>query len=327
VPAGRCAGGPLTASLAAGAPTADPVPDEHDLVVVDTDDQLLATATAFLGEGAAGGDLVSATLPGWLVDELAPTRPDVRFQAVEGAVWPREPDLIVSIRKAAAESAPRRLRLLALVTAPEARSWDERRRCEAITNLAYRGSAVSILCVYDRRTTPAPALAAALATHPHLRTAAARQPNPGYQDPRVFLDRLPAPDEPLQRTPPVFAADAATSLPRLRHQLKAALHGRAGDRDVEEDFHLAISEIAANAFRHGTPPVSARLWASPDRLICTISDAGTGYRDATAGYQPAHGDDLSRGGMGLWLARKLCDHVDLVSGPEGLTVRLVTALR
>jgi hypothetical protein len=31
--------------------------------------------------------------------------------------------------------------------------------------------------------------------------------------------------------------------------------------------------------------------------------------------------------MGLWLARKLCDHVDLVRGPEGLTVRLVTALR
>jgi len=316
----------MTLGQFTGELTADTAEHQHDLVVVDTDDQLLTVASAVLAEGRAGGDLVHASLPGWLVDELGPANPGVRLEPVEDVTWQREPDLIMSIRKAAAESAPRRLRLLGMVTAPEARSWDERRRCEAITNLAYRGSAVSILCVYDRRTAPAPAIAAALATHPHLRTGDGRQVNPDYRDPRVFLDGLAAPDEPLQRTPPVLAVDVAPSLPQLRHQIRAALRGRAGNEDVEEDFHLAISEIAANAFRHGTPPVSARLWAAPDRLICTITDAGTGYRDATAGYQPAHGEDLSRGGMGLWLARKLCDHVDLVSGPEGLTVRLVTAL-
>jgi anti-sigma regulatory factor (Ser/Thr protein kinase) len=300
---------------------------EHDLLVVDSDDQLRAAATAFLDEGRAGDDHMRALLPGWLVDELAPTRPGVALIAAEQSVWRREPDLIASIRKTTADCAPRRVRLLGLVTAPAGRSWDERRRCEAITNLAYAGSAVSILCLYDRRTSPAAALDAAAATHPHLRTADGRRVNPGYQDPRAYLDALEVPDEPIQRTPPVFAVDRAPSLPQLRHQLTAALRGRAGDRDVEEDFHLAVSEIAANAFRHGTPPVSARLWASPDRLVCTITDAGTSYRDATAGYQPAHGDDLSRGGMGLWLARKLCDHVDLVRGAEGFTVRLVTALR
>jgi hypothetical protein len=31
--------------------------------------------------------------------------------------------------------------------------------------------------------------------------------------------------------------------------------------------------------------------------------------------------------MGLWLARKLCDHVDLISDERGTTVRLATALR
>ena len=304
----------------------DPL-DQHELHVVDTDDQLLQAATTFLGEGVAGGDLVHAGLPRWLVHELGPTLPEVTFQAVEDGVRLREPDLIAAIRRSAAECAPRRLRLLGLVTAPEARSWDERRRCEAISNLAYRGSAVSILCLYDRRTTPAPALAAAHATHPHLRTGSVRTPNPAYRDPLAFLDGLEVPDEPLQRQAPVFALDAAPSLPALRHALTAALRGRAGDRDVEEDFHLAASEIAANAFRHGTPPVSARLWASADRLVCTITDSGTSYRDAAAGYQPAHGDDLSRGGMGLWLARKLCDHVDLVRDDAGFTVRLVTALR
>jgi anti-sigma regulatory factor (Ser/Thr protein kinase) len=300
--------------------------DQHDLLVVDTDDQLLAAATGYLGEGLVAGDVMRARLPGWVVDELAPTLPDVGFRVAEGAVWRREPDQIVSIRRSLADCAPRRLRLMVLVSAPEARSWDERRRCEAITNLAYRGSALSVLCVYDRRTTPVPALAAAEATHPHLRTGGVRRANPSYQDPRTFLDGLAIPDEPIQRTAPVFRLDAAPSLPDLRHQLTAALRGRARDRDVEEDFHLACSEIAANAFRHGTPPVSARLWASAERLVCTITDAGTSYRDATAGYQPAHGDDLSRGGMGLWLARKLCDHVDLIRDPQGFTVRLVTAL-
>ena len=300
---------------------------EHDLLVVDSDDQLRAAATSFLGQGAATGDVMRAALPGWLVDQLTPGMPDVTFRVTETAVYPREPDLIAFIRRTAAESAPRRLRLLALVTAPGGRWWDERGRCEAITNLAYAGSAVSILCVYDRRTAPVAALATAESTHPHLQTAQGRQPNPRYQDPALFMAAMPVPDEPLQLTPPVFAVDAAPSLPELRHAFTAALRGRAGDRDVEEDFHLAISEIAANAFRHGTPPVSARLWASVDRLVCTITDAGTGYRDATAGYRPAHGDDLSRGGMGLWLARKLCDHVDLVRGPQGLTVRLVVALR
>jgi anti-sigma regulatory factor (Ser/Thr protein kinase) len=192
--------------------------------------------------------------------------------------------------------------------------------------MAYGGHAVSLLCLYDRRTAPAAALTAAAATHPSLRTGHGSEVNPGYQDPRAYLDGLDVPEEPVQRTTPVLAIEAAPSLPQLRHQLGAALRGLAGDRDTEEDFHLAVSEIAANAFRHGTPPVSARLWATPDRLVCTISDAGTSYRDATAGYQPAHGDDLSRGGMGLWLARKLCDHVDLIGGPEGLTVRLVTSL-
>ena len=301
--------------------------NEHDLLVVDSDEQLLAAATAYLGDGAAAGDLVRAVLPGWLVEQLAPTLPDVTFQATETAAHPREPDLIAFVRRTAAECAPRRLRLMALVTAPGGRWWDERGRCEAITNIAYAGSAVSILCVYDRRTAPATALATAAATHPHLHTPQLRRPNPRYQDPAQFMAAMPVPEEPLQATPPVLAVDAAPSLPELRHAVSAALRGRAGDRDVEEDFHLAVSEIAANAFRHGTPPVSARLWASADRLVCTITDAGTGYRDATAGYRPAHGDDLSRGGMGLWLARKLCDHVDLVQGPQGLTVRLVVALR
>jgi anti-sigma regulatory factor (Ser/Thr protein kinase) len=138
---------------------------------------------------------------------------------------------------------------------------------------------------------------------------------------------LPVPREPMEQRRPAFAVDGEQSLPHLRHQLGAALAHHVPDVEQREDLHLAVSEIAANAFRHGCPPVSARLWASTDRVVCTLADRGSGLVDPLAGFQPAHGDDLSRGGMGLWLARKLWDHVDLVSAPTGLTVRLSTSLR
>jgi anti-sigma regulatory factor (Ser/Thr protein kinase) len=67
-----------------------------------------------------------------------------------------------------------------------------------------------------------------------------------------------------------------------------------------------------------------------DRVVCTIGDGGPGWDNPFAGYGPAHGEDLSRGGMGLWLARQLCDHVDISGDPAGdggVRVRLTSLLR
>ena len=97
-------------------------------------------------------------------------------------------------------------------------------------------------------------------------------------------------------------------------------------RDAVEDFLLAVDEMTSNAVRHGLPPVSLRLWIGGDRIVCVIGDGGPGWDDPFAGYGPAHGDDLSRGGMGLWLARQLCDHVDIEHGDGGVRVRLTTRL-
>jgi len=73
--------------------------------------------------------------------------------------------------------------------------------------------------------------------------------------------------------------------------------------------------------------VSARVWGDGDHVVCVISDRGTGYSDPFSGFLPAHGLDLSHGGMGLWLARKLWDHVDVLPGPAGLSVRLSSRVR
>jgi anti-sigma regulatory factor (Ser/Thr protein kinase) len=107
----------------------------------------------------------------------------------------------------------------------------------------------------------------------------------------------------------------------------AVLREDCAPEETVEDFLLAVDEMTSNALRHGRPPVRLRLWTSPETLVCTVADAGPGPTDPFAGFGPAHGPDLGNGGMGLWLARQLCDHVDVCRGPDGAEVRLTTALR
>jgi anti-sigma regulatory factor (Ser/Thr protein kinase) len=186
---------------------------------------------------------------------------------------------------------------------------------------------VSAICLYDRRRLPAAVVESAAATHPQLVRGPTWSVSTGFQDPGVYVPSLPLPRTPVEDGDPVFSVENAPTLAGLRHQLGAVLATLVADRDQHEDLHLAASEIAANAFRHGVRPVSARVWADGDRVICVISDRGTSYRDPLSGFTPAHGLDLSLGGMGLWLARKLWDHVDVLPTDEGLSVRLSTRLR
>jgi anti-sigma regulatory factor (Ser/Thr protein kinase) len=183
------------------------------------------------------------------------------------------------------------------------------------------------MCVYDRRRVPATVVDSVAATHPYLVEGTQWRANSAFQDPGVYVPALPLPRAPVEDGEPVFAVDDVATLAGLRHQLGAVIASLVPDRDQQEDLHLAASEIAANAFRHGVRPVSARVWSDGDRVICVISDSGTSYSDPFGGFVPAHGLDLSRGGMGLWLARKLWDHVDVLPGAQGLSVRLSTRLR
>jgi hypothetical protein len=73
--------------------------------------------------------------------------------------------------------------------------------------------------------------------------------------------------------------------------------------------------------QHGMPPVRVRAWVTARRLLCTVTDFGARIDDPFAGYLPAHRDP-ARGGPGLWLARRLCDQVDLRWTSKGFTVRL-----
>jgi anti-sigma regulatory factor (Ser/Thr protein kinase) len=303
--------------------------------VVGNEAELLSAALPFLDAGLRAGDLVVLTCPPETV-ELICRELGERSRAVESdprisMLGSRAPDALTTASRyleRATATGSGRLRVVATVDfGSEPADWREGQRYESVVNRLMADSPLSSLCLYDQRMLPAQVVASAAATHPQLVVGADWRASSGFQDPGSYVPSLPVPREPLEDGEPVFFVENAPTLAGLRHQIGAVIASHVRDRDQQEDLHLGASEIAANAFRHGVRPVSARIWAEGDRLVCVIADRGTSYTDPFAGFAPAHGPDLSNGGMGLWLARKLWDHVDVLPTAEGLTVRLSTRLR
>ncbi len=90
-------------------------------------------------------------------------------------------------------------------------------------------------------------------------------------------------------------------------------------QDVEQ-FVRAVDEVASNAIEYGGRSGVVRVWTSPQMMLCEVSDTGTGLRDPLDGRLPC-GRSTARG-RALWLARQLCDLVEVRSDPAGMTVRL-----
>ena len=169
--------------------------------------------------------------------------------------------------------------------------WREGQRFESVYNRLLGDAPVSAICLYDRRRLPA-VRRRQCRGDPSAAGPAARRwsASPGFQDPGVYVPvAARCPGHSVEDGAPVFTVDDAPTLPGLRHQLGAVLATLVPDRDQREDLHLAASEIAANAFRHGVRPVSARVWADGDRIVCVISDRGTAYRDPFSGFAPRTG--------------------------------------
>ena len=310
----------------------------HDALLVDSADDLVGTVTPFLRNGLAAGDAavlaVQPTTGAALRDALGDD-PRIVVLDEQDVYGPRTPAAITSLRRLARAHGPgggRRVRVVGEIDfGPTARDWLEWERYEAVINEALRGWDLWGVCVYDTAVAPDAVLESARRTHGQLVTPASRTANPDYTDPATYLRSLPIPDEPLERTPPRLSAADVSDFIGLRHAVAAELAGLRAPSDLIEDFLLAVDEMTSNAVRHGLPPVSLRLWTARDRVVCTITDGGPGWDDPFAGYGPAHGEDLSRGGMGLWLARQLCDHVDITGGEHHpgsgtISVRLTTHL-
>jgi serine/threonine-protein kinase RsbW len=116
---------------------------------------------------------------------------------------------------------------------------------------------------------------------------------------------------------------ALQDLPTVRRLVGSFALDAGLDVPRTEDFVLAVNEITTNAVIHGRPPATVRGWETDGGVVVEVADTGEGIRDALAGHHlpPAE----SRGGRGLWVARRLCDAVEVSNDDPGCTVTLRAA--
>jgi anti-sigma regulatory factor (Ser/Thr protein kinase) len=117
----------------------------------------------------------------------------------------------------------------------------------------------------------------------------------------------------------------AADLPKVRRltvtwAIKAGMSAEAAD-----DFVIAVNEIATNAVRHGSPKASLRLQVTGGAGVAEIRDSGRW--EAAMPPAPLPRRPAEQGGMGLEVARLVCDGLQIKATSAGTAVLLRMALR
>jgi anti-sigma regulatory factor (Ser/Thr protein kinase) len=306
----------------------------HTALLYDSTDELLTAAVPFLVEGLAAGEVAVLSCgrehSALLAEALGA---DARVVVMDReAIYTRPTAAVAAYRRMmlrqVADGASR-VRLVGEVRVGDGpedlATWA---RFEAVCNVALAPLPLSSVCAYDTRTLPDPLRESVVQTHPGFLTTGGRTPNHRYVDPVTVLRRSsslrPAPGEAVDPALRLSGLTDRACLPDVRARLRAALAGPWWQEEIRRDFVAALAEVASNAFRHGRPPVDLRLWTTPSRLLCTVTDRGAGFDDPLAGYLPP--GDRRAAGAGLWLARQSCDRLEAYPDRGGFTVRLTTRL-
>jgi anti-sigma regulatory factor (Ser/Thr protein kinase) len=196
-------------------------------------------------------------------------------------------------------------------------------RHESMINLAFEGMPVSFLCPYDARALPSEIVEYAQSTHPALAAPEGITQSARYQDPVEFCGRLDAASSGPAGDPLAEVNFALADLPTLRRLVTATAIDAGLEGDRAGELAVAVNEVATNAIVHGAPPATLGIWVREGEFVCEVSDAGAGVEDPLAGQltPPADG----RGGRGLWLARRLCDAVEIRNGIRSVVSLHATA--
>ena len=196
--------------------------------------------------------------------------------------------------------------------------WD---RYESAVNTVWQDFPVWGRCLYDTTTAPPAVLDVAERTHPRIVSPSGqRRASDRYQDALVF-EGLPYAPDPLEDSAPTIEL-INRSAAEARHALTQIGRGRSPAATLD-DLLIGVSEAVTNAQRHGRPPATVRIWATPGRIVVTVHDTGRGPADRLAGLVPAPSNISDRrGGLGLWAMHQLDIDVALRHTGDGFTVRL-----
>jgi transcriptional regulator with XRE-family HTH domain len=168
---------------------------EHRVLTYVSDDEFVAGAIPFLGDGIekAHSLLTVATHAKTEILRDALEDPSERVEFADWADWYRSPQEALSrygafLRKHLDAGAVW-IRIFAEAawsggTEAEIATWT---RYESMVNLAFAASPVSIICTYDERSFPVDVLADARMTHPVLAHGRSETTSPTYRPPEEFL--------------------------------------------------------------------------------------------------------------------------------------------
>lgn len=300
----------------------------HDALLYDSAecflDALVPFVTEGLAAGAAGLVVSSAANNALLADALGSVAAEVDFIAAEQ--WYRHPArTIAGYRDAVDERLARgadHVRVVGEVqfgvTAATQREWTA---YETLLNQAFAHASAWIVCPYDTRALPAEVVRNAERTHPAVVAAQGRGPSAVFVEPTRLLDELAPPVSP-RRGSVVADSPVGGDLQGMRQLLREAVRASGLPPERSESLVIAANEILTNGLRHGGGRVHLQVRVDEHVVECEVSDEGRGLDDPFAGYLPPPAEEHPEGGMGLWLARQLCDGLDVIRRARGTTVRL-----
>lgn len=194
--------------------------------------------------------------------------------------------------------------------------WD---RYEAAANIVWDRFPVWSRCLYDASTVAPRVLDIAERTHSRIVLPSGRyESSSRFQDPAEFEPLPPDPD-PLERSAPAIEI-ADPSAAQVRHAVESIGRGHLPDT-VMRDLVIGASEAVSNAWLHGRPPVTVRIWAACGRILVRVHDTGPGPSHPLAGLFPASARPALHG-AGLWLMHALGLDAALIRSADGFTVRL-----
>jgi DNA-binding GntR family transcriptional regulator len=189
-------------------------------------------------------------------------------------------------------------------------------RYESILNVAFASQPVTFMCPYDVRALPERIVADARRTHPELADGTTVSSSRDFVDAATLLRELDA--EPLEPPrAPVSECAIDRDLRAVRGFILDQVK-RAGVRGKAiQDAFLAVQDVAADVVGRG----SLRAWVDEGELVFEVRDDGTAIGDPMVGQLTSDPSQRSEP-RGLWLARLLCDLVEVRSTDRGLVVRL-----
>jgi anti-sigma regulatory factor (Ser/Thr protein kinase) len=299
---------------------------EHRAFLYGGMDDFLSVTVPWLREGVEADEAVVVVVqqPGLeaVRDSLGADGKDVFF-ADSAGFYEHPVRTLRDYQGIVERSRPRTVRALA---EPVWRDQDPRQilewvRYESLINAAFARSGARALCPYDRSALPPAIVEQARLTHPKLVGGhGSTRDNGSYLDPVAFGNGC---DARLRFERPREAEYLPITGEDL-HDLRAFVGDRAAahglDTKAARSLVTAANEVAANAVRHGIPPMGLWLWRDGDEVVCEIGDNGFWRPGPLTGFIPP--DSALQRGFGLWTVRLLVDLMELRAGWDGTFVRL-----